>query len=193
MAKADDASSTIDWIWLCDALREATKALGSQALAKRGLKELLAIGQLPWTCMLWEGREEPRRKDEPQLGSLLAAVICFWNAPSHWIDWEDNVARENTTCGAQAMGIKVSRGHLLAALPPGESREREPVAGAAAWIAAEARRMKAAGEIPPGIGITDFARELESRMRKAAAGDRSLRPIKRKASGTGSRRGASGR
>ena len=36
--------------------------------------------------------------------------------------------------------------------------------------------MKEANEIP--TKITDFARELESRMRKAAARDKSLRPIK---------------
>ena len=71
----------------------------------------------------------------------------------------------------------MSREHLLALLPD-ESREGEEVRGAGAWIAAEARRMKAANEIPPDIGITDFARELESRMRKAAASDKSLRPIR---------------
>jgi hypothetical protein len=177
MAMADDTASTIHWILLCDALREAIMVLGSQALAKRGVKALLATGQLPWTCMLWEGREEPRRKDEPQLGSLLAAMICFWDAPSHWIDWEDNSAGENVTCGAQALGINVSRDHFLAALPPGESREGEEVRGAGAWIATEAKKMKASNEVPPDIGITDFARELASRMRKAAASDRSLRAI----------------
>ena len=76
------------------------------------------------------------------------------------------MARENATCGAQAMGIKVSREHLRRsasagpALLPEEPREREQVHGAGAWIAAEARRMKAANEIPPDIGITDFARDL---------------------------------
>ena len=49
--------------------------------------------------------------------------------------------------------------------------------GAGAWIAAEARRMKASGEIP-GHRITSFARELESRMSKAAASNQTLRPIK---------------
>ena len=38
--------------------------------------------------------------------------------------------------------------------------------------------MKTAGEIPPDIRITDFARELENRMLKAAATDKSIRPIK---------------
>jgi len=42
MAEADDKFSTIYWIWLFDALQEATKVLGSQALAKGLLKEWLA-------------------------------------------------------------------------------------------------------------------------------------------------------
>ena len=58
MAKADDTSSTIDWIWLFDALQEATKVLGSQALAKEVLKEWLATGKLPWTCMLFVELDE---------------------------------------------------------------------------------------------------------------------------------------
>ncbi len=37
--------------------------------------------------------------------------------------------------------------------------------------------MKAAGEIPAGY-ITAFSCELEQRMGKAAAADRSLRPIR---------------
>jgi hypothetical protein len=50
--------------------------------------------------------------------------------------------------------------------------------GAGAWIAAEAKRMKDANEISPDIGISDFARELEGRMQKAATTNKSLRPIK---------------
>ena len=38
--------------------------------------------------------------------------------------------------------------------------------------------MKAAGEIPDGIKITDFAKKLEGRMKIAAAADRSLRAVK---------------
>jgi hypothetical protein len=63
-------------------------------------------------------------------------------------------------------------------LLPNESRESEEVLGAGAWIAAEARRMKDANEISPHMGITDFARELERRILKAATTNKSLRPIK---------------
>ena len=100
----------------------------------------------------------------------------FWRANLN-IDWEENGAREKATGGARALGIKVSREHLVALLPE-EPREGEEVHGAGAWIAAEAKRMKDANEISPDIGISDFARELERRMQKAAASDKSLRPIK---------------
>ena len=46
------------------------------------------------------------------------------------------------------------------------------------WIAAEAKKMKAANEISPDIRISEFARKLEGRMNKAAKYDKSLRPIK---------------
>ena len=61
---------------------------------------------------------------------------------------------------------------------PEEAHEHKEVRGAGAWIAAEARRMKKAAEIPQDIKITDFAKELERRMCKAANVDRSPRPIK---------------
>jgi hypothetical protein len=44
------------------------------------------------------------------------------------------------------------------------------------WVISEVGRMKAAGEIPEGIRITNFAKQLEARMRKAAENDKSLRP-----------------
>ena len=61
--------------------------------------------------------------------------------------------------------------------PPEQSTPKEVRGDTKTWIAAEARRMKAAGEIPPDIRITDFARELECRMEKAPEKDRSLRPV----------------
>ena len=55
MAKANDKSSTIDWIWLHDALVLAIARFGSVVLAKERLREWLAAGELPWSCMSWEG------------------------------------------------------------------------------------------------------------------------------------------
>ena len=59
------------------------------------------------------------------------------------------------------------RARLLELLPD-EQREPRSESGAAGWIAAEARRMKEANEILPNITKTDFAKELERRMSKAA-------------------------
>jgi hypothetical protein len=50
----------------------------------------------------------------------------------------------------------------------------EPIG--AEWVADEAKRMKAAGVIPPLK--SEFARELERRMRTAAETNRSMRPLK---------------
>ena len=81
MAKANDTSSTSDWIWLSDALREATKVLGSQALAKRRLKELLAIRQTAVDLhAVREGHDEPWGA-EPQLGSRMACHDLFLDRP----------------------------------------------------------------------------------------------------------------
>lgn len=49
--------------------------------------------------------------------------------------------------------------------------------GTAGWITAEAKRMKAAGEIRDGIRKTNFAKLLAARMRKAARSDESLRVV----------------
>jgi hypothetical protein len=127
MAKADKATSTIDWIWLLDALREAIKVLGSQLLAKTRLKEWLATGQLPWTCMSWveldeRGTIKPSREHEPSLGSILSALVRFWRVQSLWVDWEDNSAGDPLNC---ALGIKVSKTHLRALLPDGRAEYDE--------------------------------------------------------------------
>ena len=116
------------------------------------------------------------------VGYIIPSVAYHEGDPQFWranlkIYWKQNGARQQATGGARALGIKVSREHLVA-LVPDESREGEEVHGAGAWIAAEAKRMKDANEISPDIGISDFARELERRLQKAATTNKSLRPIK---------------
>ena len=195
MAKANDKSSTIDWIWLSDALVIATVSFGGMVLAKERLGEWLAAGELPWSCMSWKGldaeriarldREQRELIDQKNRGWIVLHIFPsvayhegdpqFWRANLN-IGWEENEAWEKATGGARALGIKVSREHLVALLPE-EPREGEEVHGAGAWIAAEAKRMKDANEISPDIGISDFARELKRRMDRAAACDKSLRPI----------------
>jgi hypothetical protein len=142
MAKAADKSTTIHWIWLLDALQQAKKVFGSKVLTERWLKEWLATGQLPWTCMSWEELDEervvkPSREDEPSLASILSALIRFWSAESLRIDWEDNSASDLRNC---ALGIKVSDTDLRALLSNGRSepdealRQTKPMAPKA-WLA----------------------------------------------------------
>jgi hypothetical protein len=178
MAKANDKSTTIDWIWLREALQEDAKAeLGSKVLAETRLREWLAAVQLPWTYMSWQELDEAGianlREDEPTLGRILSTLTWFWTAQSLWIDWDDSRAGDCRNC---ALGIKVSRRHLRALLRAGP--EGEETRGSAAWITAEAERMKAESEITPNIKITDLARKLEQKMANAARCDPSLRPIK---------------
>ena len=132
MAKADDKSSTM--IWLRDALALAVRAFGSVVLAKERLREWLAAGELPWSCMSWNGLDAERiaRLDREQrgwiVGHIFPSVAYHEGDPQFWranlnIDWEENGAWEKATGGARAQGIKVSRARLLALLPE-EPRER---------------------------------------------------------------------
>ena len=57
-------------------------------------------------------------------------------------------------------------------LLPAERQKTKP------WVTNEAKQMKKDDEIPADIGISEFARELASRMRDAAKIDRSVRPVK---------------
>jgi hypothetical protein len=177
-------------------------------LAKERLTEWLAAGKVPWTCMSWKGldakglaklkREALREREglgplglwRPNLSAVFLPSAAyypgdpqFWNADSLKIDWDDDGAYESSRLlsnGAQALGIKVSRAHLQAILPEDSRQDETDRHGAACWVAAEARCMKKAGEIPQGVRITVFARELARRMQKAATIDRSVRPIKAK-------------
>jgi hypothetical protein len=166
----------------------AIPRFGSVALAKERLTAWLADGKLPWNCMAWDGldAEGLARLDLgplvmlPPSGAYSPGDPKFWGCNALQIDWLDSSARESglVAYGAQARGIRVLRTALLDLLPLGEP-ELEPMRGAAAWIATELDRMKSAGEIPPDIRISELARMLEHRMKRAAAGT-SLRPLKSK-------------
>src|SRR5262245_29671776 len=120
MAEANDKSSTIDWIWLHDALKLATTCLGSVVLAKELLTEWLATGKLPWSCMAWNRRDEERLEEMEDrardIGMFLRDIppACREGEPEFWravqmIDWENNIASQHWNVGASALGIKVSR------------------------------------------------------------------------------------
>jgi hypothetical protein len=152
MAKANDKSSTIAWIWLHDALMLAIPRFGSVVLAKERLSEWLATGELPWFCMSWKGldaeriatldREQRELIDQKNRGwivlQIFPSVAYHEGDPQFWranlkIDWEDNGARQQATGGARALGIKVSREHLVALLPeePREHVEKSEQTGPA--------------------------------------------------------------
>ena len=79
---------------------------------------------------------------------------------------------------SEYFGIWVSRAHVLKLLPEDWRQQETESPSASRWIAAEARAMKRPARRGLGIRITDFARKLAHRMTKAAAADRSIRPIK---------------
>ena len=79
--------------------------------------------------------------------------------------------------GCEHFGIWLSRPHVLALLPE-DPHKNEQVRGAGVWITTEVKRMKEAGKIPDGIGITEFSHNLAQRMKEAAATNRSIRAIK---------------
>jgi hypothetical protein len=128
---------------------------------------------MPWGSLLQKGetsddfwKSGPRVNFEENSASNKPMVRMFY------VDDPPEPPR-----GCEHFGIWLSRSHVLALLPEVPS-ENEPVRGAVVWITAEVKRMKKAGEIPDGIGITKFSQELAKRMEKAAATDRSIRPIK---------------
>ena len=123
MAKADDTTSKIDWIWLREALELAVATLGSVELAEERLMEWLAAGELPWSCMAWKGlsaEEIAREEGEAAAAGLLQkdgagrnGAVCHYTVPSAAycqgdpsvlerrgrIDWEEN-ARTNLELAA---------------------------------------------------------------------------------------------
>src|SRR5215469_61140 len=101
MAKADNSSSIIDWIWLRDALALAEARFGSTVLAKERLIKWLAAGELPWSCMSFDAldAEGIARLDRENEESIVLHIIPsavlhegrsdFWRANLN-IWWEEN-------------------------------------------------------------------------------------------------------
>ena len=75
MAKADNSSSTIDWMWLRDALALAAARFGSVALAKKRLREWMASGRLPWSCMSWKGLDAEGIATLDQFAWLVSVAL----------------------------------------------------------------------------------------------------------------------
>ena len=178
MAKAGNTTSKNDPIYLAGALELAVAAFGgSVTLAKKRLTGWLATGELPWDCDD-EDWKAPDAAEIAKLNEILAAaappcsVVAYYKGDPRFfaddpeIDWENSTAREASYVreGAQAEGIKVSRTRLLELLPAGDVDE----ASTKAFVTAEVKRMKVAGEIPDGIKKAQLAKLLQGRIKDAA-------------------------
>ena len=145
MAKADDTTSTTDWIWLREALALA-EALGSVALAKKQLTEWLEAGKIRW-----------RRSAVHPSG---ASVDGFWEKRVA-VDWGDNNATKRELLpvlgfeGVTMYGIRVARADIEALLPG--SSDEPPARNLKDWVAREAPRH------PPRNGeeMTAYAKRLK--------------------------------
>ena len=116
--------------------RSLLNALGSVPLAQKLLKHWMATGEVRWNCEAWRPRDAKRlarweesRRELEGWGHVSSAPVTlsveyFCGDPRFWgdgpeIDWENDCAREKATWGAEALGIKMSRTHLLTLLPQG--------------------------------------------------------------------------
>jgi hypothetical protein len=193
MAKAG-GNTTTTWILLFEARALVIRAYdGAVRLAETQLVEWLGDGRVRWSCKLFKAAPVSKLAalNADPAGPVFfvgVADVAYSNGdPAFWriglnTNWEENSAYQTHALGGgnNAYGIRVVREDLLALLPegPDEHEEAAALSASAQWIAAEARQMKAVGQIAPDIKITDFADELARRMRKAADADRSIRPLK---------------
>jgi hypothetical protein len=106
---------------------------------------------------------------EPQ---KLALKRMFADAQAQSIAWPTE--EEWKAAGRKIDRAIAIRDNLIA--PPWMAEARIN-SDTAAWVAAEIERMKAAGEIR-GLRITELAKVLEARMKKAHATDSSLRVVR---------------
>lgn len=187
MAKADDTTTTI--------LLNAAKALvveaydGSHQLAKQLLVEGLREGRVRWSCKHLRGGPTPELLKTVEMVVTPSRAYskgdpAFWAVGNLEINWEENSAREPPYVdgGTQVYGVTVLRGDVLSLLPPSERGEAD---SSKAWIAAEVRRMKDAGEIRADIKKTDLAKEIEARMGRAGIRQIGYRSIVNGLSGWG--------
>ena len=179
MAKAEPKNIT--WVLLRDAKELVTEAYGSPQLAECLLLEWLKNGKVRWSCKFIEARvpkHHPLAKREQ--GAPLWGEASFWRDVWLHVNWDESWARHSR--GREHVTphkIGVPRDDLLALLP----QEQEHGAGfgaAKAWVVSEARRLKAAGEIPAGIRKTKLAQLLADKMCEAAKRDHSIRPVQQR-------------
>jgi hypothetical protein len=167
----------LDATFLLDLQKDLQK--GSWQLREWGLSgwkglRLRALPENPQVAIgeLWHAAEEGRIKataleyenDKAYVGKPIEIPTHYWSYLRPIDDPLTGKAMLSGPDGRVYREVQFSQLDVKELWP----REGEEVHGAGAWITAEARRMKAANEILPDIRISDFARELEGRMKKAA-------------------------
>ena len=176
------AAAEPKWILLSEATARVENFYQSRELAERRLRQWLLAGKLRWRSECLEGSKQScdpdsgapefwryPGSDDPEVWHYETTTFNFGGrtptisiTPSMVITWEESWARRR---GYTFYRIEVAANDLAKLLPVGDVVGDG--ASTKAWITAEVKRMKIAGEIRPGIKITYFARELKRRMDKA--------------------------
>jgi hypothetical protein len=176
MAKAVDKSIT--WILLSEATARVVSAYQSREFAERQLTNWLSAGELRWRSACLEGS---RRNSDPGSGDpefwrgiqvpLLQPPAPPWIclAPATWsiIKWDQSCAWRD---GYTFYRIEVAEADLTKLLPVDGINE-DDAGTTKAFVIAEIKRMKAAGEIPSictkGKGKTELAKLIVERVKIA--------------------------
>jgi hypothetical protein len=123
----------------------------------------------------------------PRPGRTLAQEAENLWARRPWtvlVEWPESFAHKqlpmddpsrSTKCSITVIGIRVAREDILKHLPKLNSTAETAKLTTKEWVMAEAKRMKAAREIPDRI--SNFARELGRRMKAAAKENDSIKPV----------------
>jgi hypothetical protein len=120
---------------------------------------------------------------EAELNEILQRSFQedFRNHPERWAAARAEAAEQAKASKRIARAIAIRDG-LIA--PPwvnklvSQLKAPAPKArGTAAWLQAEIARMKSAGELRENLRLTDLAKQLEKRLKTAAAADECLRAV----------------
>jgi hypothetical protein len=190
MAKADDKTST-KRISQREAVALLAAAYGvSEQVAKELLMEANVQGRTRAFPKLVRDGRSPLRQADPD----TSIDLDFWRFDP---EVEGNSARkrtitimvldpngrmppiDNSDPPLEFDGIEYLLAEVEALLPLGADQVADGgFESTKTWIANDVRQMKADGEIPADIRVTDLARQLAQRMHKAAKTNPSIRPIK---------------
>jgi hypothetical protein len=189
VAKANGKAST--WIPLSEALALVIAAYSSPQLAQRLLRKWIASKVVHWrhwvpgkqtpdigAAAFWRPGSTVRRRRVvarmADVGDSPAADLGGRQVALPRVAWQQNRAERD---GTVFYRIEIIFEEVIALLPPGfgpDTRSRK-TAGKS-WLAEEF----AQNPPPPGMQVTDYARQVHERMRQAAATTPGLRVLKAK-------------